>query len=248
MSGDVVTLLDGDGSIGRLVRVAARFFADQGGRPVALVGGLAVMARLATMHRATTDVDTVVDQVGDPVLGAVADAPAVSTSYDGVTVDVMATSSLPPDAADLPDDEHHRLFVLAHRWALETAAPLTLVVHGVTDSEAELTVATSPALLACKLHAIADRRDARAGKRESDARDIFRLAELMVRSIGENPYRDAPFDLATLVGSGVQRWFVDEGLRTARLLTISASTGEAPVELTQLQALGRALTRMVSLP
>jgi hypothetical protein len=46
---------------------------------------------------------------------------------------MMATSPLPVLAADLPEDDHHRLFVLAHRWALDSATPVSIAVHGVAE-------------------------------------------------------------------------------------------------------------------
>ena len=61
MSGDVTLIEAGDGGITRLVRTAATLFARPGFGPAALVGGLAVTVRLATVHRATNDVDAVSD-------------------------------------------------------------------------------------------------------------------------------------------------------------------------------------------
>ena len=61
MSGEVV-LFDGeDGHVGRLLSAAAALLAQPGFGPAALVGGLAVTVRLASVHRATVDVDTVTD-------------------------------------------------------------------------------------------------------------------------------------------------------------------------------------------
>jgi hypothetical protein len=248
VSGDDITLLDdGSGSIARLVRAAASLFSGEHGRAAALIGGLAVTVRIATVHRVTNDVDAVIDDATDGSLAAITDDHAARIAIDGVKVDMMATSPLPALGADLPEDDHHRLFVLAHRWALESATPISVAVHGVADVRANLIVATAPALLACKLHAIADRRDTRADKRESDARDIQRLAQLMVRDpqLGDR-YAAAPFDLATLVAGGVQRWLVDDVTRTARLIAIGTGVGEASVGPEDLATLGRLLLSTLS--
>ena len=109
MSGDAVRLLDdGAGSVARLVRTAAAWFGAED-RRAALVGGLAVTLRLATVHRATNDVDAVVDDRSDGTLAAVTDDHATRIVLDGVKVDAMATSPLPTDAADLPDEDLDRL-------------------------------------------------------------------------------------------------------------------------------------------
>jgi hypothetical protein len=212
-----------------------------------LVGGLAVTARIATVHRVTNDVDVVVDEPVDDALAAVADDHAARVEIEGVKVDVMATSPLPVSAADLPDDDHDRLFVLGHRWALDTATALPIVVRGPDVTECSLIAATAPALFACKLHAIDDRRDARADKRESDARDIYRLAQLLVRTPElVEPLRTAPFDLTALLAERVRRWFVDDVTRTARLMAVSRGVGEEPVAPQELAALGRLLLATVS--
>lgn len=247
MSGDAVVLLDdASGSVARLVRAAAAWFsADR--RRAALVGGLAVTLRLATVHRATNDVDAVVDELDDGLVSAVTADHAVPIEIDGVKVDAMPTSPLPADAADLPDDDLDRLFVLGHRWALESATSLEVVVRSGDDLHADLMVATVPALLACKLHAIADRRDARAAKRESDARDIYRLTQVLARDRGlASEFTAAPFDLIALVSAGVQRWLMDDVTRTARLLAMGASVGESPVGPDELETVGRLFTSNVS--
>lgn len=188
VSGDVVLQDSADGSIGRLVRAAAKLFEEQGFAPAALVGGLAVTVRVATSHRATVDVDTVVD--GDAprrlALDYLSDGDVRGSGrieVGGVHVDVMPTEVLPASAAELPDDDHMRLFVLAHRWALESATQVRVrVVSGSSATESlSLRVAIVPALIGCKLHAIADRRGDSTVKQESDALDLLHLLEATVR-------------------------------------------------------------------
>lgn len=61
MSGERIVLAgDADGEAARLVRTTARLAGVDLG-PHALIGGLAVMCRLAAVHRATHDVDTVTE-------------------------------------------------------------------------------------------------------------------------------------------------------------------------------------------
>jgi hypothetical protein len=228
------------------VRAAGALFAQPDFRPAALVGGLAVTLRLATSHRATNDVDTVSDgdgprQVALDYVGEGRD-PGARIEVDGVKVDVMPTAPLPDRADELPDDAHQRLFVLGHRWALESAEPLSVLVTGGEGGSAEpcsINVATAPALVACKLHAIADRRDARSEKRESDALDLARLIGVLVRESGSaEPLSRAPFDLRELVVAEVQRWFLDDATRTARLVRLGRGSGDANMEPADITAIG----------
>ncbi len=252
MSGDVTLIEAGDGGISRLVRTASTLFARPGFGTGALVGGLAVTVRLATVHRATNDVDVVSD--GDASLQYVGDGDAQGPNrveIDGVKVDVMPTSPLPATADELPDGELDRLFVLGHRWALESAAPVlvrvvTAGVPGLGD-EHTLVVATAPALVACKFHAIADRRDARREKRESDALDLVRLIGDLVRTplIGEQ-FATAPFDLAALVSLQTQRWLIDDATRTARLVNMSTGGGDVPMNPAAITTIGELFVEMLS--
>lgn len=248
MSGEVVLQDSADGSIGRLVRTAASLFAEPRFAPAALVGGLAVTLRIATSHRATVDVDTVVDGEAPRrlALDYLSDGDARGSGrieIDGVHVDVMETEALPAGAAELPDDDHMRLFALAHRWALESATDLAvrLVGSSVVSEPISLRVAIVPALIGCKLHAIADRRGASTAKQESDALDLLRLAEAIVQSpdlaLG---YFTAPFDLADLVSDGIAQWFGDDALRTARLLRRAGVPGNATMDPDDIRVIGEA--------
>jgi hypothetical protein len=245
-----VTLIEaGDGGITRLVRTAATLFARPGFGPAALVGGLAVTMRLATVHRATNDVDAVSD--GDAPLQYVGEDDvhgAKRIDIDGVKVDVMPTSPLPMTAKELPDGDLDRLFVLGHRWALESAEPV--VVRVVTTTEAEphtLAVATAPALVACKFHAIADRRDARREKRESDALDLVRLIGDLVRApaVAEQ-FAAAPFDLAVLVSLQTRRWLIEDATRTARLINLSAGGGDVMMNPGDIRTIGELFVEMLA--
>ena len=250
MSGDVALVDSGDGAVSRLVTTAATLFESPTFRPTALVGGLAVTIRLATVHRATNDVDTVSEGEGprDLALQYLGDADAATEDrieIGGVKVDVMATWPLPSSSDELPDDDLDRLFVLGHRWALDTATPLVVDVVS-TESEpvirsGTLAVATAPALVACKLHAIADRRGAALTKQESDALDLVRLVGDLVRQPDTTEMlRAAPFDLDDLVAGQLERWFVTDALRTARLAGIGTGT-PGSVDAAAVSTAGRLL-------
>ncbi len=245
MSGEVVLADDIDGAIGRLLDTARRLFDAPGFRPAALIGGLAVTCRIRTVHRATVDVDTVTDGEApiEHALEYLSDGTeARRINIDGVKVDALATYPLPNDAHDLPDEPKDRLFVLGHRWALESAEPLT--IQAIRPDEqivtASLAVAPAPALLACKLHAIADRPSANIDKTESDARDIYRLARMISQTI-DTPLADAPFDLAVLVADAVTHWLIDDATRTTRLINRSAGPGDASASRADLVAAGQLL-------
>ena len=248
MSGDVTLVDTADGAIGRLVRTASTLFARPGFEPAALVGGLAVTMRLATVHRATNDVDTVADGDGarrvalDYVGGRDAQG-SDRVEIDGVKIDIMPTEPLPHNARDLPDGDLDRLFVLGHRWALESAETLDVLVttadQGVVGPFS-LTVASAPALVACKFHAIGDRRDARSVKRESDALDLVRLIGDLVRAPdGIEQFSSAPFDLEALVSAQVERWLIDDATRTAGLVRMSAGATGTRMEPDDIATLGR---------
>ena len=78
----------------------------------------------------------------------------------GVKLDVIATLPLSPDSLD-GIDLKGQLFMAAHRWALESATPVTLRTGG---AKATVLVATPAALVAMKLHALQDRRSGTPGE------------------------------------------------------------------------------------
>jgi hypothetical protein len=93
--------------------------------------------------------------------------------------------------------------------------------------------------VACKFHAIDDRRNARVEKRESDARDLVRLITDLVRTPAlMQEFSSAPFDLAALVSSQTQRWLIDGATRAARLINLSAGAGDAIMEPQDISTIG----------
>jgi hypothetical protein len=149
------------------------------GQPVTVIGGLAVICRLSSPHRATSDLD-IVNRRGDhqtpqlelliaksePVEGR--NAALVTTAAGKVIVDVLEVADA--DLHPLPDDPTGRLFVLSHAWAAATATPVIIDVRGQPDIA--VAVAEPGPLIAMKLQATFDRSKAKEG---TDLLDIVRL-------------------------------------------------------------------------
>jgi hypothetical protein len=222
VSGDRIILADAaDGNATRLVQATARL-ADARLGAHALIGGLAVMCRLAAVHRATQDVDTVAEttaptavEVITSSIGALDPSSPNRVLVDGVTVDVIDTESLRDqdlDGIELGD----RLFVVSHRWALETATDTELVAG---DSTAAIRVATPAALVAMKSGAVLGGRPREPRKQASDLYDLYRLVREYDRTgaIAE-ALIGAPFGLGHLVGEALRTRVVEEPERAARWL------------------------------
>lgn len=93
----------------------------------ALVGGVAVMIRLSQAHRATQDLDEVVEPSSPSaavLIGGVGSPEHRVVTPAGVRIDLISVGDRPmaelhPD--ELPDDDSQRLLLLAHDHALRTA-------------------------------------------------------------------------------------------------------------------------------
>jgi hypothetical protein len=226
VSGNAVILFE-TGNVADLVRAAGTVVAYSG-LPVALIGGLAVTTRLATAHRATGDVDLVSESSADLVAEAAGTAAENLVKAGVATMDTEGTSVqlrvgptkvefiqthriFPGEAANI-EPERARLFVLGHRWALETATPLVISVAD-NNLEVEIPVAMPAALVAMKLHSIQDRSEDR--KRASDAWDIYRLLEAHNRT-GEitRALAAGPEGLAALAVAALEEVFRTDVTRT----------------------------------
>lgn len=207
-----------------LVRAAARLAeADLGA--YAVVGGLAVSARLGRAHRATADVDTVVDddlprsaiEVLRNLPGSTTDDAWENRVYlSGIKVDLIATGGVTESDLEGLDDQQV-LFVAGHRWALETAVPVTLTTDGGT--RAIVPMARASALIAMKLGSIQDRRRGRGGgsqydKRSTDAWDIYRLLTDLDISSTAAEIRSALGPLRTAVATVVSEVLIEHASRT----------------------------------
>lgn len=181
MPGEVVVFADGPEStrlLGALERLATMTEID-----FVLIGGLAVAARLDTFHRATQDLDALIDddrgRFQQATLRAVASAriDAGNLSVDGVTVDIIDIDPTTPYAAIAELDEPlDRLFTAAHLFAHHDASSLEIRAG---NQSATLRVASPRALLVTKLHAYLSPRRAQT-KRSSDALDIYALGRQLV--------------------------------------------------------------------
>jgi hypothetical protein len=221
VSGERIVLAgDGDGTAARLVGATARL-ADAGLGPYALIGGLAVMGRLAAVHRATQDVDTVTEATVPTAIevlaSSVGDADPKNPArvfIDGVRVDVIDTERFRYEDLDgiEPGD---RLFVVSHRWALDTATETEVVAGDVTAS---IPLATPAALVAMKAGALFGGRRREPRKRASDLYDLYRLVVEYDRSGGiAEALASAPFALGRLVADALTR-IADEPERAVRSL------------------------------
>lgn len=222
MSGERVVLAgDTGGNALRLVRATARLAEAHLG-PHALIGGLAVMCRLAAVHRATQDVDTVAETTAPTAAEVIASsigAPDPSTPgrvvVDGVKIDVIDTESFRYEDLD-GLDAGDRLFVVSHRWALDTATDTELVTGEATAS---IRVAAPAALVAMKSGAVQGSRPREPRKRASDLYDLYRLIREYDRTGGiAEALSAAPFGLGRLVGDALRTRVVEEPERAIRWL------------------------------
>lgn len=222
MSGEPIVLAGAeDGNAARLVHATARLGEAHLG-PHALIGGLAVMCRLAAVHRATQDVDTVTEttaptavEVITSSIGTPDPANPGRVFVDGVTIDVIDTESFRHEDLD-GLDPGDRLFVVSHRWALDTATDTELVAG---DASASIRVATPPALVAMKSGALLGGRTREPRKRASDLYDLYRLVLEYDRNGGiADVLTAAPFGLGPLVGEALRSRVVEEPERAIRWL------------------------------
>jgi hypothetical protein len=230
----------------RLVGAAAKVATAPLGR-YAIIGGVAVSARLQQTHRATADIDTVVDDMTPP--------PAVETLLalpgahpdptgphrvlvDGIKVEVQGTE--PFADADLDGlTDKQILYVAAHRYALDSANAVTLVAQDA-DVRATVRVATAGALFAMKLHAIEDRRPAGGmDKRAGDAWDIYRiLLDLDRTGAVRNELAALSPSLRRVVAEAADRILVTKAARTVSWLR-AGDDRMAAIASDELPALGR---------
>jgi hypothetical protein len=215
-----------------LIEAARAVLATPGLPAVALVGGLAVTARVSAagvVHRATNDIDLVtVSRAPDPeVVELVAAAQGSPDGHhlavEGVSVDIIPTSAV--DDADLEGQEdRNRLFLVGHRWAFETAAAELLSVPG--GEPLSVRVATPGGLVTAKSHAVGFPSSVRrATKHGSDLLDVLRLVDLYGADDAlAHAVRDAPGDLARIVADICEREILANPVRAAHAITLAALT------------------------
>jgi predicted nucleotidyltransferase len=228
----VVTLLGAEAS--RLI-VALKRLADDA-LPFTLVGGLAVLARLAAVnpYRATGDIDAVTLGHDRDDFLEVLKGPGIEPAPKGdrlligdVEVDIIPTGEIDLNGFEnIPEND--AIFVLSHHWAMTTSRPLT-IADG-TGATATCPTAVPPALVAMKLCSVENRGNDRPEKVASDSRDLYFLLQQFDRdgSIAE-AIRLGPAPLIPLILSATQRTLVDgaEPMQR-RLLVYSSATPQPP--------------------
>lgn len=144
---------------------------------------------------------------------------------DGIKVEIQATEPIAPRDLDGLTDKQI-LYVGAHRYALESATPVTLIAES-PDVRATVLFATPAALVAMKLHAIEDRRPSGGlDKRAGDAWDLYRiLLDLDATGAVRDELAAIPLPLRNVVGDATERNVVGD----ERMAAITAE---------ELQALG----------
>ena len=246
MSGEL--RFEGPG-IGNLVASLAALTESAPSAEFAFIGGLAVLARLGGAHRVTDDLDTVAIQHGDEptVVEAVIAAQGVGGLLEGTKVDCIAVGDVPAaelSVERLPDVEEDRIFVLAHRWALDTADELTLIAEtdGTIAARVRCRFAAPASLVAMKLQSAPRRRGARADKAGGDYLDLFRLVShpAMTRSIAIS-LRAAPHDLGPWCSIGITRCMIEDADRTVGLIIRSGVAESNVPTATQFRRAGELL-------
>ena len=149
----------------------------------AVIGGFAVMIRLAAAHRVTEDLDAVTwteDGTSAVPIALLVEHGATRSrngvDLGGVHIDLIAVSDY--EVAQLPDDIDDAMFVITHAYGLASATWLTVEARDTTDdlvTRATARVATPAALVAMKLRAMQQRRANVLNKRVSDVYDAYRL-------------------------------------------------------------------------
>lgn len=207
--------------------------------PVAVIGGTAVNIRLsgaADVHRATRDIDLVADAATPAAIDILAHGHHRKGEHtviiEGVEVDIIETYPVTDDdVAGLDDDA--ALFVLGHRWALETSTPVRLATVGSGHATVAVLVAAPAGLVAAKAHAVGyPRAGRRAAKHGGDLYDMYRLIEAFdPRGQMRAALAAAPSGLGRLIAQVVQAELLDNAAGAARIMAASATT---PIRLEHL--------------
>jgi hypothetical protein len=197
------------------------------GRKATVIGGLAVLCRLGTAYRATSDLDTANRRAaGEPAQldvllqldGVTQAGPAgvwLPTSAGTVQVDVIEVTDA--ELSHLPEDETDRLAVLSHAWAIQTATPVRIRAaspSGSATTEVVVRVAEPGPLIAMKLQSIMNRP---VDKERTDLLDIVQLTlDSTAGPLARMQLGGADAQLAADARLHAFRWFVDLKDQTLR--------------------------------
>jgi hypothetical protein len=187
-----------------------------------LIGGLAVLCRVGTPHRATVDLDAVargLTQVHEAIARLAVTAPGggqytFAGDFDLDVIDVAPSSTDELIAELLAHDEplgDLDLNLLAHTWAHDHATPLDVVA--VEDGSGEVLaraagrlVASPAGLVAMKATTVPLRSSSRPEKRASDLYDLGRV--LVVAGVDDAALAEMPAALRAPVVEHLHHWFV----------------------------------------
>lgn len=192
-----------------------------------LIGGLAVMCRVGTPHRATVDLDAVARGLAG-YHDAIARLALTSTGggqyhfagdFDLDVIDVAPMSAKDLVAVLLAHDEALTdldLNVVAHTWAYDSAEPLDIIAvedetGAVLAKAAGRMVASSAGLVAMKATTVALRSSSKPDKRASDLYDLGRL--LVVGDMTGADLDAMPSELFDAVVERLVGWFVKDAGR-----------------------------------
>jgi hypothetical protein len=192
-----------------------------------LIGGLAVMCRVGTPHRATVDLDAVARGLGryHDALARLALVASGGGQYrfagdldlDVIDVAPVPTVELVRQLAGDADPGPHELSdlevnVVAHTWAHDTATALDIVA--VDDERGDVLaraparlVASAAGLVAMKATTVPLRASSKPDKRASDLYDLGRLltrSGLTAADLGA-----MPAELRLPVVERLRRWYVE---------------------------------------
>lgn len=216
-------------------------------RPVTLVGGLAVLCRLGTAYRVTSDLDTAHrrrpgEQRQLELLiasGARAAGPSgvrIPTPRGEVQVDILEVADL--ELVEPPEDPTDRLHVMAHAWAVDTATPMSIEVFNA-DASPEPTiqrvrVASPGSLIAMKLQAIMNRPAAKEG---TDLLDIVRLTlDSVTGPPARTELREAGARIRQDAALHARKWFVDQRVNTVQRINAVSPGDEIDMDTVGLVA------------
>lgn len=189
-----------------------------------LIGGLAVMCRVGTPHRATVDLDAVardLAQYHDAIARLAVTAPGggqytFAGDFDLDVIDVAPVSGvqllaeLLAHAEPLTDLD---LNIVAHTWAHDSATHLDIVAveegSGVVLAEADQRlVASAGGLVAMKATTVPLRSSSKPDKRASDLYDLGRL--LVTGDVTVSDLAAMPRELRAVIVARLVHWFVDD--------------------------------------
>ena len=209
---------------GPLLDVAGKVLTRTDLPDAALIGGLAVTIRVAahdTPYRATGDIDLVTDD-DTPTLVEILTRDQDSAEpvvIDEIEVDVIATAAVTDQDLDGIDDGP-RLFVASHRWALDTAANVTVATTAALDDAHTIRVATPAGLIATKSHAVGfARSQRRSTKHGSDLFDVYRLLDAHGPDEIAAALHTAPGRIAPVIADVIRATFLTRPGKAAALMT-----------------------------